>query len=639
MLRPRSDGQSGPIRETGVVSPSPTERTQSVEALIQTASVTSMFLVFILLVVVVLIGPLAKPAPWRTLHYLPRSIEVFRSLPVARVDYPLGRRTSYYARMTQWLRGKTLIQKVALALMLLAVSAAIVSYCSGRTSTAEFVLLALILCYVAFRKELLWRIRNRLLITSFLFAVVPIILIGWALIIATELLLGQFATQRVHQDLEARIETVRATAQSLTLAASHGAKADLIDGIRREVPKLATLVRVNGDALRLSQDDQFQTAPQWIAPGFGGLFESGGRYFIGANVCDMSTETFAYLPLDQQALASLTPGVVSVSGVLREEHLITLFTFGPSGSGTSVIENGVRKEVVPSELRPPQSWWDVPIAGMLPWKVQTPSGKADVLLPLVSRPSLLIAGDATGRMASVALSMLIIGGGFFLILEAVSLFSSFRLSRAITWSVDDLYQGTLQVGQGDFSHQIPVRGEHQLSELANAFNTMTAKIRQLIGEVKKKEKLDAELEIAREVQSSLFPKSAPKLRTLQMAAVCIPGRVVSGDYYDYVSLDDRWTVVALGDVSGKGVSAALLVASIQSALHAQLRFGGISLRPHFSTAELMGAISQQLYENTPPEKYATFFCSVYDDETGRLIYTNAGHLKPILVRDGKVLRL
>ena len=93
--------------------------------------------------------------------------------------------------------------------MLLAVGAAIVSYCSGRTSTAEFVLLALILCYIAFRKELLWRIRNRLLITSFLFAVVPIFLIGLALILTTELLLGQFATQRVHQDLEARIENVR----------------------------------------------------------------------------------------------------------------------------------------------------------------------------------------------------------------------------------------------------------------------------------------------------------------------------------------------------------------------------------------------------------------------------------------------
>ena len=545
----------------------------------------------------------------------------------------------YHAGTMQWLRGKTLFQQVALVLMLLAVGAAIVSFYFGGTSDADLVLLALILCYAAFRKELLWSVRNRLLVTSFLLAVVPILLIGLALTLTTELLLGQFAAQRIQQALEARIKSVRDTAQNLTLAASHGAKGDLLDGIRQGVPKLLAVVQVHGGALRLPQDGQFETAPSWIAPGFGGLFESGGRYFIGANVSDGSTEAFAYLPLDQQALASLAPGMVSVGGVLREEHLSTTFTFGPSGSRTSVVENGVRKEIVASGLRPPRSWWDVPIAGMLPWKVQTSSGKADVLLPLVSRPSLLVAGVATGRMTSVALSMLFIGGGFFLILEAVSLFSSLRLSRAITRSVDDLYQGTLQVGQGDFSHQIPVRGEHQLSELATSFNTMTAKIRQLIGEVKKKEKLDAELEIAREVQTSLFPKSAPKLKSLLMAGVCIPGRVVSGDYYDYVKLDDRQTVVALGDISGKGVSAALLMASIQSALHAQLTFNGASAHPVLSTATLMGLISQQLYENTPPEKYATFFCSVYDDETGRLSYTNAGHLKPILVRDGKAIRL
>ena len=77
------------------------------------------------------------------------------------------------------------------------------------------------------------------------------------------------------------------------------------------------------------------------------------------------------------------------------------------------------------------------------------------------------------------------------------------------------------------------------------------------------------------------------------------------------------------------------MASIQSALHAQLKFRGEAVNPVLSTAALMALLSQQLYENTPAEKYATFFCSVYDDETGTLTYTNAGHLKPILVRAGK----
>jgi sigma-B regulation protein RsbU (phosphoserine phosphatase) len=539
--------------------------------------------------------------------------------------------------MTHWFRGRTVFQRVALVLVVLAVGAVIASYFSGGSSGSGLVTVALIVCYLAFRKELLWRVRNRLLVTYFLFGVIPIFLIGFSLMLTGELLLGQFATQRVRRDLEARIESVRSIAQNLMLAASHDAQSDLLDGIRRRVPKLAAVVRANGNALRLPPAGQFQIAPRWIAPGFSDLFESGGRYYIGANVREGNTEAFAYLSLDEQTLASLTPGVVSVVAVLGgKEH--TNVDFGPSGSRIGVSEDGVRKKTIPSGLGPPQSWWDVPIAGMLAWKVQASSGKAEVVLPLVSRPSLLVAGGMTGQMASIALSALVATGVLFLIVETVSLFSSWRLTRTITRSVDDLYRGTLQVAEGDFSHQISVRGQHQLSELAASFNSMTAKIRQLIGEVKKKEKLDAELEIAREVQLRLFPKSVPKLKTLEMAGVCIPGRVVSGDYYDYVRLDDRWTAIALGDVSGKGVSAALLMASIQSALHAQLKFSG-ALSPVLSTATLMALISQQLYENTPPEKYATFFCSVYDGETGRLTYTNAGHLKPILVRDGQAITL
>jgi sigma-B regulation protein RsbU (phosphoserine phosphatase) len=167
---------------------------------------------------------------------------------------------------------------------------------------------------------------------------------------------------------------------------------------------------------------------------------------------------------------------------------------------------------------------------------------------------------------------------------------------------------------------------------------MTARIQHLIGEVKKKEKLEAELEIARQVQVKLFPDAVPDMATLEMIGVCIPGRVVSGDYYDFIKVDEHSVAIAIGDVSGKGVSAALLMAGIQSALHSQLKYGHLDANT-LSTAALMEQMSQQLYDNTPPEKYATFFCALYDDRTGLLRYTNAGHLKPILVRDGQATGL
>jgi sigma-B regulation protein RsbU (phosphoserine phosphatase) len=462
--------------------------------------------------------------------------------------------------------------------------------------------------------------------------VVPIFLIALALMLAAELVFARFGAQLVRQSVKARTDIVGSAAQNLMLAASHGATQETLDGIRQQVPRLSAVVRAQGQSFRLPRNGEFAAAPAWIPAGFADLLENDGRYYIAADVRDGDTEAFAYLPLDDQVLRTLTPGMVSVVGVLGGESLTTIH-FGFSGSRMSVVDRGVRTEIAPSGHERYWSRWDVPIAGMLPWKVLTPTGRADVLLPLASRPSLLVGGGVSDRMSSVAQSILLVVGTFLLVVEAVSLFSSIRLTRTITRSVGDLYRGTQHVSEGDFSYRIPVRGDHQLSGLARSFNGMSTTILQLIGEVRKKEKLDAELRIARDVQLNLFPKSVPKLRTLQMTGVCIPGRIVSGDYYDYVTLDERRTAIALGDVSGKGVSAALLMASVQAALHAHLRFSGASSHASASTATLMTRISQQLYENTPTEKYATFFCSMYDDRTGRLAYTNAGHLKPILVRD------
>jgi sigma-B regulation protein RsbU (phosphoserine phosphatase) len=111
----------------------------------------------------------------------------------------------------------------------------------------------------------------------------------------------------------------------------------------------------------------------------------------------------------------------------------------------------------------------------------------------------------------------------------------------------------------------------------------------------------------------------PKLQTLELTGVCDPARVVSGDYYDFIQLDQQSTALVIGDISGKGISAASNGA--------------------LSTALLVSRLNQQLYENTPPEKYATFYCAIYDDHSGHLTYTNAGHLAPILIRNGNIIRL
>jgi sigma-B regulation protein RsbU (phosphoserine phosphatase) len=172
---------------------------------------------------------------------------------------------------------------------------------------------------------------------------------------------------------------------------------------------------------------------------------------------------------------------------------------------------------------------------------------------------------------------------------------------------------------------------------------MTANLERLIVVEKEKERLQSELEIAREVQMQLFPKENPVLRTAQVLGVCHPARMVSGDYYDFVSLPDSTLALAIGDVAGKGISAALLMAAIQSTMRTQLTAAapmavaaGNGSRVHpIDTAQLVAQLNKQLYANTSPEKYATFCFALYDEPRSMLKYTNAGHLPPILLRNGE----
>jgi sigma-B regulation protein RsbU (phosphoserine phosphatase) len=209
--------------------------------------------------------------------------------------------------------------------------------------------------------------------------------------------------------------------------------------------------------------------------------------------------------------------------------------------------------------------------------------------------------------------------------------------------VQNLYEGTQKVRIGNFGHRIEVKGEDQLGELGISFNRMTEDLEKLVAVAKEKERLQAELELAREVQAQLYPKALPRLKTLRLTASCSPARMVSGDYFDYQTLTDHRVAIALGDVAGKGISAALLMATVGSSLRTQLRscLEGVpeAQNVDLPTSQLVGQLNKQIYNDTAPEKYLTFYFGIYDDDTGLLTYTNAGHLPPLVIRDGQAIRL
>jgi phosphoserine phosphatase RsbU/P len=135
-----------------------------------------------------------------------------------------------------------------------------------------------------------------------------------------------------------------------------------------------------------------------------------------------------------------------------------------------------------------------------------------------------------------------------------------------------------------------------------------------------------EMQIARQVQSRLLPQRAPSLTTLDCAGKCIQTRAVGGDYYDFLDLGSGRLGLVLADISGKGMSAALLMANLQANLRSQY---ALALE---DIPRLLRSVNQLFYKNTEHNNYATTFFAVYDDESQRLRYVNCGHNPPILVR-------
>lgn len=145
-------------------------------------------------------------------------------------------------------------------------------------------------------------------------------------------------------------------------------------------------------------------------------------------------------------------------------------------------------------------------------------------------------------------------------------------------------------------------------------------------EIGRREKLNREIEIAREVQERLFPQHLPPIAGLDYFGRCRTALGVGGDYYDFLALPEGRLGIALGDVSGKGIAAALTMASLQASLRAD------AMRAGDDIAGLIVRVNRMLYDASTEDRYATLFYAQYDPAGRRLCYVNAGHCPPVLVR-------
>jgi len=168
-----------------------------------------------------------------------------------------------------------------------------------------------------------------------------------------------------------------------------------------------------------------------------------------------------------------------------------------------------------------------------------------------------------------------------------------------------------------------------------SFDEMTqaveAQRRTAAAKVESERRAAHELEIAKQVQARLFPQTFPPLRTLDYAGVCIQARQVGGDYYDFLHLGEDRIALVLGDISGKGIAGALLMANLQANLRSQ------RIIARDDPQRLLRSVNQLFYDNTGDSSYATLVFADYDDRVQRVRYVNCGHLCGLLLRGNDTL--
>jgi phosphoserine phosphatase RsbU/P len=552
------------------------------------------------------------------------------------------------------------------------------------------------------KEKLLWRLRNRLIVTYVFIGVIPATLLIAMGFITIYLFAGQFANFIVLSELDSRLRSLGAVNAAIAhellarVERAQSATTESLAGLRRNDPEWAVRQLCawrDGEPLSLCENAAQKTAfslPRLPGSKFTAIVSDGDRLYLRAAISlsagrgklsVVSSEPLDRALLDrvsanlgeitlyatgfEPAPRTSSPTLSNPPGIETRDQQAT----AGSGASNPVIENeqgDLRPVFIAGALPPLTGILDRVITFGTPLPVidwaTLKEKKASALLRVETRPSVLYARlfAALGDFAAGVESFLLAFAIALAIIELLALFIATRLTRTVTGAVAQLYDATKHINRGDFRHRIIVRSHDQISTLANSFNSMTASIEKLIEEQKAKQRLENELAIAEEVQAQLFPQQISQLASLEVHGFCRPARRVSGDYYDFLKIDSDKLIVAVGDVSGKGISAALLMATIHSAVRAYSLEGIPILREpvavgagssgrglssdgrgvEASPGALLSLLNHQLYKSTPAEKYATLFLGIYDGRNRKLTYSNAGHLPPFMVdEDGATRRL
>jgi sigma-B regulation protein RsbU (phosphoserine phosphatase) len=507
------------------------------------------------------------------------------------------------------------------------------------------------------RSRLLWSLRNRLIVAYVFIALVPVLLIISFVVLAGNFLYSQLGAYLLYEDLHRRIGIMADIRDHIAAARETLLKVQQEEAERILGAQAHTVHDTELPGLTIDFSDDATQISKIAGPGkdrFAGLVQIDAQsapstlWLVSLSAIDMPKGRRIVrlrVPVTADLLAGVAPDLGAIQLNLTQPYS------GGTARGVIYSTGGAQYETAGRIIARNR-------------RLQAPGFFIDPAVDVVSRleDAAFVAHDGSvgkprpvfavfsarpsrlnGRMFSTLGELrdyyLLVFGGFavgFVVIWVAAFVAGVVLTRQITRAVADLYHATQYVQSGDFTHRVRIERRDQLGVLGESFNQMTGSISALIEEQKKRQRLENEILIAREVQNELFPQAIPKVPGVEIEAICRAARSVSGDYYDFIQLSPTHLAIAVADISGKGISAALLMASLQAALRSQMLVPGSE---SMSTAELVSRLNKHLVRNTGDDRFATFFIAVYDSSTRLLRYTNAGHLPSFLISKDSALHL
>ncbi len=553
-------------------------------------------------------------------------------------------------------------------------------------------------------RKLLWRLRRRLIVTYLLIGVIPIALLVLLIVLIGYVVIMQSGANLVARQLDSYLEQSHSTALSLSrelnnpqldikkvdLAQLRNRLQEKANSLAPVIPDIVISVRDRNTGLLIvsargissisigetqptvlkAENIELNRLPSWFSGEYHGLVTGADdrpddrpadrmdrRRVTGLHQVVFGAASDALLqlsfPIGDQLCRQISqntelvvrPGMASIPLIMTSS--------GPSMEGSGIRERERDQNTRASGQGSPGR---LPIFKEVKDWTTGVSREVDVLtidssflLPSELWRSLeqFRAGSVFGDAIIWAIGGL---GVFFLIITLTAIISAIVLTSSITGAIHNLYEGTKRVEVGDLSHEIPSKSQDQIGDLSNSFNQMTRSIRELMRVSAEKQRLDQEMKIAAQVQSQLFPRSEPLSDKLEFApGICIPARLVSGDYYDYLNVAPGCIGIVVADVCGKGVSAALMMANLQANLRGQVqayfdsRTGQSDsnlLQPEINALKsrsspvrkIVERVNQQIADSMMDSSFITFFFAEFDEQQATLTYTNAGHNPPLLLR-------